>query len=152
MDRIALLQQYNHVVKHIPGASNPADAFSRIVLSCAAVRVITRGGGKMQKPRNRTQIARTSPHLAQEPISSNDGNEPVIVQPFDMPDIDFRKAIQDGYEKDAYIEKHPQILTYRNGMYYTDKNELYIPAIDYLRDQIMQEVHDAPFGAHFGIE
>ena len=161
---VELLQQYNHIVQHIPGATNPADAFSRIILT-AITRLQSKGGGRMAIPQPRHLIDGEKTN----DLSLDENDEPdkhaerkkryedskwkkidgdIRILPFGMSTKDFRQTLIHAYPDDEWMQSNQDKLQFMNGLYYFN-HALYIPEAGLLREQIMQELHDGPFGAHF---
>jgi hypothetical protein len=121
------LQNFDFEWRYRPGAFNPADALSRVDL--AALMALTRAS-------------------ARRPVAGEARQKLPRKEPAGL--LDRCRA---GYKEDPWFASHAAELRAQlgtDGLYRDQRGVVLVPAADSLRQDILRELHDSPYGGHLG--
>ena len=68
-----------------------------------------------------------------------------------MDRAEVQQFVREAYASDAWfsVSKHTQNLQNKEGLWFTDKNQLVLPDTPGLRQLVLKYLHDAPHAGHF---
>jgi hypothetical protein len=124
------LQNFDLSWQYRPGASNPADPLSRVRLDVPAQAVglllLAISGVEVTKEQGKGRARRP---------------------------LDLRDRCRAGYSADSWFAERVEELKEQlgaDGLYRDKARAILVPNVDTLRRDILQEVHDSPYGGHLG--
>jgi len=162
---------FNWVYK--PGATNKvADALSRYPPKISTIAVMllalrTRSQSKSQAHTNAVappQSQTENQILPESPGAQMGGEEPSDSPPQTslqgtthtrQPDgpLDIYEAVTEAYDNDPWFqsEKHTANYTFKDGAWYTQRNQLIVPDMPSIRKSNIHELHSTPIYGHGGL-
>ncbi len=161
------LQQFDFTWEYRPGRTNVADPLSRIpqvkpaVLNAITLKTLT-------ERRTRSQTGALTTPTAPEAATrgtKRKRSQSADRLPREMPaqeappppaaQSDLLAKVQEGYGSDPWFAEPSNISSARlhqvNGLWHTDNNQVAVPDVPNLRQEILFELHDAPYSGHPGV-
>jgi transposase InsO family protein len=171
------LQQFDFEWQYRPGRTNVADPLSRVPnatpvnpvrLNAVSLQVlvtrVTRAQAGAQKPSYRNEQPEGETHASKRKRAAKRKEHRPVAAPapaaatteLAQPILDLLTQLQLGYESDAWFSQAQNIETEKlrqeGGLWKTQCGQTVIPDAPGLRQEILYELHDAPYSGHPGVQ
>jgi transposase InsO family protein len=144
------LSRFHFTWQYRPGRTNVADPLSRDP-SFAAIRARLNVVTRLQATRRAEPAESVRVEVLESDPEPMETEEPVAAQ-VESVELSWKQKLTAGYSKDPWfaVPANVEQLHLRDGLWFKD-SQMVVPDIDGLREQLLREMHDAPYSGHIGV-